>query len=54
MPRKILDTCVGWSCQAACPVDAISEGDIFKVDPDKCVDCGACQEACPTDSITEE
>jgi len=33
-----------------CPEDAISEGDIYKIDPNKCTECGSCAEVCPTDS----
>ncbi len=30
MPRKILDTCIACgSCAAECPVECISEGDIY-------------------------
>jgi len=36
-----------------CPANAISEGDIFKIDPEKCTDCGACAEVCPNESISE-
>jgi len=35
-----------------CPVDAISEGDIYKIDSDKCTDCGACEEVCPVNAIS--
>ena len=55
MPRKIHDTCIACgTCQEQCPVGAISEGDIYVIDPDQCIDCGACEGACPTGSITEE
>ena len=26
-----------------CPVEAISEGDIYVIDPELCTDCGACE-----------
>ncbi|WP_238526660.1 DUF362 domain-containing protein, partial [Turicibacter sp. HGF1] len=41
MPRKILDTCIACgSCAAECPVECISEGDIYSIDADVCIDCG--------------
>jgi NAD-dependent dihydropyrimidine dehydrogenase PreA subunit len=54
MPRRIDDTCIACgSCQAVCPVDCISEGDIYVIDEDVCIDCGACEAECPTESIFE-
>ena len=54
MPRKILDTCIACgSCAAECPVECISEGDIYVVDADVCIDCCACEAVCQTDSIAE-
>ena len=38
---------------AECPVEAISEGDIYKIDADKCLSCGTCAEVCPNDAIHE-
>ncbi|MBN1821999.1 MAG: 4Fe-4S binding protein, partial [Prolixibacteraceae bacterium] len=37
-----------------CPVDAISEGDIYTIDPDLCTDCGSCSEVCPVEAISPE
>ena len=34
-----------------CPVEAISEGDIYKIDADVCTDCGSCAAVCPTEAI---
>jgi len=31
--------------------EAISEGDIYKIDPDVCTDCGACSDVCPVEAI---
>ena len=39
------------TCQSECPSGAISEGDIYKIDPNVCVDCGTCADVCPTGSI---
>jgi NAD-dependent dihydropyrimidine dehydrogenase PreA subunit len=35
-------------------VDAISEGDIYAIDPEKCIDCGACADVCPVEAIHPE
>ncbi len=32
---------------------AISEGDIYKIDPDTCVSCGTCASVCPNSAIDE-
>ena len=39
------------ACMAECPVDAISEGDIYKIDAEACTDCGACADVCPVEAI---
>jgi ferredoxin len=39
------------TCIDECPVEAISEGDIYKIDPDICTDCGACADVCPVEAI---
>lgn len=45
---KIGEECIACgSCQPECPVDAISEGDIYVIDPEKCIDCGSCADVCP-------
>lgn len=55
MPRKITDACIACgTCQSNCPVDCISEGDIYVIDASACIDCGVCQENCPVDCIEEE
>jgi len=42
------------SCIGECPVEAISEGDVYVIDPDICVDCGACADVCPSEAIHPE
>ena len=54
MAFVINDSCVSCgACAAECPVECISEGDIYVVDADVCIDCCACEAVCPTDSIVE-
>ncbi len=54
MPRWIDDSCIACgNCQSVCPVDCITEGDIYVIDEDVCIDCGACQEGCPVGAISE-
>ncbi len=55
MAHKISDECVACgACISECPVDAISEGDVYSIDADTCIDCGACVDACPTSAISAE
>jgi ferredoxin len=55
MPHVISDECIMCgSCEAECPMEAISQGDTqFCIDPDVCIDCGACTAVCPVDAISE-
>lgn len=57
MALTITEDCVACGvCLPECPVDAISEGDIYEIDPNKCVECEGyfdepkCAEVCPTDA----
>lgn len=44
MAYKITDSCVACgTCIGECPVEAISAGDIYVIDADKCIDCGTAQ-----------
>jgi ferredoxin len=48
--EAVLEKACG-TCIDECPVEAISEGDIYKIDPDVCTDCGACADVCPVEAI---
>ena len=53
MAHKISDACVACgACIDSCPVNAISEGDIYTINADTCTDCGACASECPTEAIS--
>ena len=55
MAYKISDSCIACgTCIDVCPVEAISEGEIYKIDPELCTDCGSCAEVCPVDAISPE
>ncbi|TCP31700.1 4Fe-4S binding protein [Scopulibacillus darangshiensis] len=42
-------------CVETCPVDCIQEGDnMYYIDPDICIDCGACEAVCPVEAIFQE
>lgn len=54
MAYVIDDNCIACGiCQPECPVDAISEGDIYTIDADTCIDCGVCADVCPTGAIEQ-
>lgn len=54
MAHVISDGCIACgTCQPECPVEAISEGDIYVIDADTCIDCGACASVCPTGAISQ-
>ena len=55
MAHVISDECVSCgSCEAECPVGAISQGaDHYEIDADACVDCGACEAQCPVGAISQ-
>lgn len=52
MAYVINDNCVACgTCASVCPVEAITEGDKYSIDPDTCVECGTCAASCPSDAI---
>ncbi len=52
MSHKITDACIACgACLPEGPTEAISEGDIYVINPDTCTDCGACVAACPSEAI---
>ena len=55
MALKITDACLACgACAAQCPVEAISEGDIYKIDPEVCVRCGLCISSCKFGAISKD
>ena len=54
MAYVINDDCINCgACAAGCPVEAISPGDIYKIDPNVCSDCGTCADVCPVGAISQ-
>jgi len=55
MAYKISDDCTACgTCIDECPVEAISEGEIYVINPDLCTDCGSCADVCPVEAIHPE
>ena len=55
MAYVISDECIACgSCMDSCPISAISDGDIYAIDPDLCIDCGVCASNCPVSAIAPE
>lgn len=56
MAYKITDACISCgACAAACPVEAISEGDgQYVIDAATCIECGACADNCPVEAPVAE
>lgn len=49
---QINENCIACgNCIAECPEGAISEGEIYSINPDVCTDCGACLMGCSVDAI---
>jgi len=42
------------TCESACPVGAIAQGDSqYNIDADACIDCGSCESTCPVGAISQ-
>ena len=55
MAHVITDDCIACgTCIDECPDGAISEGDIYVIDPQVCTDCGTCVDSCPSEAIVPE
>lgn len=53
-PYRISDECIACgTCIDECPIEAISEGNIYVIDADLCTKCGSCAEVCPVDAISQ-
>ena len=57
MTYVICEPCIGTkdaSCVDVCPVDCIhttDEAEVYYIDPDECIDCGAGEPVCPVTAI---
>ena len=55
MAHVITDECIACgTCMDDCPEGAISEGDIYVINPELCTDCGTCADSCPSEAIVPE
>ncbi len=56
MAYVIDSTCISCgSCEAQCPVSAISAGDSqYEIAADVCIDCGSCAGQCPVGAISPQ
>ena len=56
MSFTIIDNCTGCSaCESRCPTAAIHgvKKELYYIDPELCIDCGACGVVCPDESILD-
>ena len=58
MTYVIVEPCIGTknaSCVDVCPVSCIYEAeDMYYINPDECIECGACEPECPVNAIFHE
>ena len=58
MTYVIVEPCIGTknaSCVDVCPVSCIYEAeDMYYINPDECIECGACEPECPVNAIMPE
>lgn len=55
MAYQISEDCLACgTCLPECPVEAISEGAVYSIDPAKCTDCGSCAAVCPAEAISSK
>src|SRR5258706_4219893 len=57
MAFTIIDSCTGCTaCEKRCPTAAIHgvKKEMFYIDPELCIDCGACGVVCPDDAILDK
>ena len=48
-----VDDCIACgTCIGECPVEAISEGEKYSINPDLCTECGTCASVCPQEAIS--
>lgn len=53
MAYVIGDDCIACgTCISECPVEAISEGEKYSINPDLCTECGTCASVCPQEAIS--
>ena len=54
MAYVISEDCIACgTCIGECPVEAISEGEKYSINPELCIDCGSCASVCPSEAIHE-
>jgi ferredoxin len=52
MAHFITDECTACgACIDECSENAITEGDIYVIDPEKCTDCATCVDVCAVEAI---